>query len=83
MENEDDMTGSSDDARDKAEAARRNLIRLAKAKEFEAYEQAELDREAAAAPRLSPAQKTAARQAGQPDAMSAGRRKGIPSQRGK
>ena len=78
------MSGESDDdAKAKAERARKNLKRLAKAVEFEAYEEAELRREERQTKVTPDSSRTQPRPGAQEGGMSAGRRKGIPSQRGK
>lgn len=75
------MTGPSDDDEARALRARKNLKRVAKAVEFEAYEDAELRREEAGT-KLSPKH---AKSAVRPNAAGpqTGRRKGMASQRGK
>ena len=75
------MSGPSDDDDERARRARKNLKRIAKAVEFEAYEDAELRRE-------EEKRKLSARQAktGQRPTLAEhlnGRPKGKPSQRGK
>lgn len=79
------MSDDTEDAKAKAERARRNLKRRARAAEFEAFEDAELRREERRA-RLAPESERGPQPPGR-DApggpMSAGRRKGLPSQRGK
>lgn len=81
------MSDDKEDAKAKAERARRNLKRRTRAAEFEAYEDAELRREERHA-RLTPeSERTQGPQGrdggGQAAPSSAGRRKGLPSQRGK
>lgn len=78
------MSGKSDDdAEARAERARKNLKRLAKAVEFEAFEEAELRREERK-DKIAPESSKAQTRPASPDSgLSAGRRKGIPSQRGK
>lgn len=79
------MSDDSEDAKAKATRARKNLKRRARAAEFEAYEDAELRREERHA-RLTPETERppSGRDGSQtPGGVSAGRRKGLPSQRGK
>lgn len=71
-----------DEARARALKARKNLKRLAKAREFEAYEAADLRRnERMRRPVVDPQQTH--RPAPDDGSASAGQRKGLPSQRGK
>ena len=81
------MSDDSEDAKAKAERARKNLKRRARAVEFEAYEDAELRREEGHA-RLTPESERDRTHGGRDGGgtsggLSAGRRKGVPSQRGK
>lgn len=80
------MSDDTEDAKAKAERARRNLKRRARAAEFEAFEDADLRREEQRA-RLTPDSERAPSPPGRDGApggsMSAGRRKGQPSRRGK
>ena len=78
------MSDAKDDARARALKARMNLRRRAKAVAFEAFEDAELRREEASHKPGEPPSRIAPSPTGQPGGgLSAGRRKGLPSQRGK
>lgn len=72
-----------EDAQARALKARKNLKRLAKAVEFEAFEDADLRREEEQHKLTSQGSKPTARPGASEASLSAGRRKGIPSQRGK
>ncbi len=78
------MSESDDEAAQiRARKARQNLKRLTKAVEFEAYEEAELRREEEQHKLSQQAGKPVSRPGSSEASLSAGRRKGIPSQRGK
>ena len=77
------MFGSDEeDAQARALKARKNLKRLAKAVEFEAFEDADLRREEEQHKLAPQGNKPTARPGTSEASLSAGRRKGIPSQRG-
>lgn len=77
------MTGTSDDDEARALRARKNLKRVAKAVEFEAFEEAELRREEEHQKLSAQQAKPTGRTAPAGHSVATGRRKGIPSQRGK
>jgi hypothetical protein len=76
------MSGDEDDAKARAERARKNLKRRAKAVEFEAYEDAEMRREEQQR-KVTPESRGQPRPTGPEGGHAGGRRKGLPSQRGK
>lgn len=76
------MSGPSEDDEERALRARKNLKRIAKAVEFEAYEEAELRREEEKQ-KLSARQAKTAHRPAAPEHHAGHPKKGKPSQRGK